>query len=114
MDLGGVTRINSCGVREWINFIERLKPGRLVFERCSVPFVNQLNLISNFSGGARIASVYTPYFCDTCDEERTHLVNLEQGVNQIEETRSCPVCSQPMVFDDLPDQFLSFAKSSSA
>src|SRR5690242_2964167 len=65
LDLGGVTRINSPGVREWIAFVNGLNDRKIkvVLEKCSVPFVNQLNMISNFRGKGQVVSVYAPYFC---------------------------------------------------
>jgi len=44
LDLAGIGRINSCGVREWINFVRAL-PGatRLELMRCSPPVVAQIN-----------------------------------------------------------------------
>src|SRR5207248_5486228 len=41
--LDGITRINSCGVREWVNFVRDLHVESLVFARCSPTVVNQLN-----------------------------------------------------------------------
>ena len=42
VDLSEITRINSCGVREWIEFVRASneKGTRLVLERCA-PFIGQ-------------------------------------------------------------------------
>src|SRR3954452_7833561 len=61
LDLVGVKRINSCGVREWVAFIAGLRGRELVLEHCSVSIVNQLNMISAFRGEARVRSVFAPY-----------------------------------------------------
>src|SRR6266542_412969 len=62
--LEGITRINSCGVREWVNFVRSLTQVRsLVFSRCSPPVVLQLNNIFNFRGRARVISFMAPYVC---------------------------------------------------
>src|SRR5688572_3056912 len=65
VDLGGVSRINSCGVREWLNFVTALKAtGRkLILERCAPVIVTQLNTIYNFTAGGTVRSVLGPYYC---------------------------------------------------
>jgi anti-anti-sigma regulatory factor len=112
LDLGGITRINSPGVREWIAFVNDLNERRthMVLEKCSVPFVNQLNMISNFRGKGDVASVYAPYFCPQCAKEERRLIVLSSDPRaQIEAPFPCPACATPMDFDDLLDAFLAFA-----
>src|SRR5262249_15153540 len=81
LDLAEVRRINSCGVREWLNFVTALsKAGKqIVLERCSVPMVAQMNMITNFRGDARVASIFAPYHCPSCDEDHDELINLAQN-----------------------------------
>ena len=43
IDLGGVSRFTSSGVREWIYFVRRMLPGGYVLENCSVGFVQQMS-----------------------------------------------------------------------
>src|SRR5688572_8525470 len=59
LDLAGISRINSCGVREWINFVVHLRQGgrELILERCAPVVVTQLNTIYNFTGGGQVRSV---------------------------------------------------------
>lgn len=112
LDLGGVSRINSPGVREWIAFVNDLaeRNTQMVLEKCSVPFVNQLNMISNFRGKGAVASVYAPYFCPSCSKEERRLVLLSSDPRaQIEAPFPCPSCGTQMDFDDLLDAFLAFA-----
>ena len=111
LDLSGVTRINSPGVREWIAFVNDLAERRtdLVLEKCSVPFVNQLNMISNFRGKGSVSSVFAPYFCPQCSKEERRLVVLSVDPRaQIAAPFPCPACATPMDFDDLLDAFLAF------
>lgn len=107
-DLAGINRINSPGVREWINFVNALKiPFSL--ERCSVPFVNQLNMISNFRGNGEVRSVFAPYYCSNCNREENRLIDKgSNAVKQLEQPMKCPNCGGDMEFDDLPDAFLAF------
>src|SRR5579883_1127789 len=76
--LAEVRRINSCGVREWVNFLRELPPAVSSVElvACSPAVVNQLSTISNFRGGASVRSLLAPYVCERCDVEETRLVEL--------------------------------------
>jgi anti-anti-sigma regulatory factor len=56
-DLGGIRRLNSEGIRRWVNFIRRLEPlDGVAFVRCSVSFIMQASIISNLIGHAEIRS----------------------------------------------------------
>jgi len=109
LDLSGVRRINSAGVREWVNFAAALRKqaNDVVLERCSVPVVHQMNMIANFRGDSPVRSIYAPYFCTSCNREHAELVELSQNVS-LADSLPCPKCGATMEFDDLPDQFLSF------
>ena len=108
LDLAGVRRVNSAGVREWIDFVSGLKSRltKLSFIRCSVAIVHQLNMIEGFGGGAEIKSAYAPYFCTKCNSEHADLLELSGPVT-IQDTLPCPKCGGSMEFDELP-QYLSF------
>ena len=110
INLEGVQRINSTGVREWINFINALgKESRdVTLDRCSVAIVQQLNMISNFRGQAKVTSIFAPYFCGSCDKDRTRLLDLSQPLPDLDATMKCPDCGEEMEFDDLPDSYLAF------
>src|SRR5437868_9696950 len=58
IDLGDVERINSCGTRDWVNWIADLESRGVqpVLVACSPAIVAQLNLVKNFSGGAIVKS----------------------------------------------------------
>ncbi len=111
LNLSEITRINSTGVREWINFVSALQKAgtRIVLEQCSVAIVQQLNMISNFRGGGQVTSVYSPYFCESCEAEHTRLLTLAPGKKpDLNEPFNCPTCQSLMEFDDLPETYLSF------
>jgi anti-anti-sigma regulatory factor len=113
LDLSGVRRINSCGVREWVHLVEALKhSGRSVeLERCSVPFVAQLNMIVNFSGGARVRSFYAPYLCPNCNTEHAELCEMpDSAPPTVREFSKCPSCGSVSEFDDIPYAYLAFTR----
>jgi hypothetical protein len=111
--LGGIRRINSCGVREWVNFVRDLpEVTSLTFTHCSAPIVTQLNMIYNFRGNAKIRSFYAPYVCESCNTEVDKLLDVEkqfpEGTIDLVPEFACERCHEPMEFDDLPERYLSF------
>jgi hypothetical protein len=111
VDLSEVRRINSVGVRNWMEFVNTLaeKNIEVVFERCSVPIVQQLNMIASFRGRGLVASVFAPYYCSKCDHDHRQLVELNGSVVDLEAKMSCPNCGGPLEFDDIAETYLGFA-----
>ena len=111
--LAEVRRINSCGVRERVNFIRDLPDvTNLTFKDCSPAIVTQLNMIYNFRGQAEIQSFYAPYVCENCNHEEELLLEVEArfpggDISEVPEF-PCPECGEVMEFDDLPERYLSF------
>ena len=60
LDLAEVKRINSCGVRDWVNWLSDLhaKGKTVILTRCSPCIVTQLNLVNNFVGRAMVRAYY--------------------------------------------------------
>jgi hypothetical protein len=112
--LAEVRRINSCGVREWVNFVRDLPHVTdLSFSHCSPAIVTQLNMIYNFRGAARIRSFYAPYVCDRCGQEEEKLVDVSSQATSGHELPSFTcTCGAVMEFDDLPERYLSFLAES--
>lgn len=113
-DLGGITRINSCGVREWVNFVRDLPAvTRLEYTRCSPAIVNQLNTIYNFRGPARVRSLLAPYVCERCGVEEHKLIEIDERfplASMMVPAFACAGCGGPMEFDELPERYLSFLR----
>lgn len=113
-NLKNVARINSVGVRQWIQFIDHLKSGGSVFsfEQCSVPFVAQMNMIRSFTADGLVKSVFAPFYCTDCNKEHPKLIDLARdAVPQLNEAVTCPACGSSLEFDDLPEHFLTFTQS---
>ena len=112
LSLEGITRINSCGVREWVNFVRGLDKVRtLWFARCSPPVVLQLNTIFNFRGRAHVMSFMAPYVCESCHADEYKLLDVSQ---HFPDRRAhvpgflCRRCGGVMMLDELPERYLSF------
>ena len=108
IDLSGVRRISSTGVREWIDLMRALDGrARVALIRCSPASVTQLNLIANFRGAAQVESFIAPYDCAACGCECEVLldaVRASRGVPSV----ACPDCDTPMDFAELPERYLTF------
>lgn len=105
----GVTRTNSCGVRDWIQALSQAKVTSIAYRECPMPIVKQLNAVPAFVVSARVESFYAPYFCEPCDQDQLCLLTLEESAGGAP-ARRCPKCQQPMKFDAIPAQYLAFAK----
>jgi len=111
--LGEIRRINSCGVREWVNFVRDLPDVTdLTFTNCSPAIVTQLNMIYNFRGKGKIQSFYAPYVCENCNNEEEKLLDVDVqfpdgNVDSLPDFR-CEQCDEVMEFDDLLERYLSF------
>ena len=108
VDLSGVDRINSFGVREWVRFLKTLAAGGVscALDAVSVPMVRQMNMIPQARGGAEVRAIFAPYYCATCDDERT--VKLASGARTAAERAHCPTCGAEMEFDDVVDGYFAF------
>ncbi len=115
-DIAGITHINSCGIRTWVNAMEKVTESHDVkFINCSITMVRQFNMISNFGGNGIIESFKIPYYCETCDDEHDFTVATEEYLQAGHDFRSpeytCPKCNNKLEFDDLEDKYFHFLKT---
>jgi anti-anti-sigma regulatory factor len=107
IDLGELHRINSVGVRYWMDFVRaREKAGvALTFERCSPMMVGQITMIRGFMGArSRVKSFYIPYLCSACKLEYMHVLEVASG-GAVQATLPCPKCKARMDIDDLAETY---------
>ena len=119
LELDGITRVNSCGVREWVNFVRGFdEVTTLRFSRCSPTVVLQLNTIYNFRGRARVISFLAPYVCEVCHTDEYKLLEVDEHF--VDRTLKgvpafrCARCGGVMMFDELPERYLSFLSEEGA
>ena len=113
LDLSGVQRINSFGVRAWLAAVRCIPPDeRLVFTRCSTPVIDQCNMVSGFQGHAVIESFYAPMICEHCDEQIQILFNTAACATHgaLWPEVPCPRCHETLTIDDLEEQYLVFLR----
>lgn len=113
-DFYGVTMLNSCGIREWINFISKLPEAtRITYRRCPQIIIEQINMVHGFfRAGAVIESFYAPYYCEKCDKEAKVLIKAKEVQGRHAPQAACPHCHDgQMVFDALEEQYFHFLKA---
>jgi anti-anti-sigma regulatory factor len=114
IDLSGVRRISSTGVREWIDLMRALD-GRcqVALVACSPASVTQLNLISNFRGAAQVESFLAPYQCACCGVEHDVLLDADAATRWFARTPTLPAmpctrCDSVMELAEIPERYLTF------
>ncbi len=114
LDLGGVKKISSFGIREWVDFISAAgkQAKQVLLIECAPKVVDQLNMVANFTGGGRVFSFYAPFRCDYCDSEQRVLLEMGKDYEAIKSMklaeRPCPSCRESMYFDEDGSTFFSF------
>jgi hypothetical protein len=113
IDTGGVTFVNSIGMREWVRLIRSLRArGTVTLEAVCEVLMVQMNLLAEFAGGGvRIASFHAGYVCPGCGGESMQLVDAVAHAAELRALRAprlpCPECSAAMEFADFPERYLS-------
>src|SRR5262250_3211802 len=89
INVSGMTRMTSFGVRQWLKAMDALPKSisDLYLLGCPTFFVDQLNMVLNFGGPAKVLTVVAPHTCPSCGVESGELVdvlaergNLAKGV----------------------------------
>lgn len=113
--LEDITHFNSCGIREWVYLVRDFaKIGRLVFKRCSVAMVDQINMVPDSISGGEVESFFAPYACDN-HGEIAKLIDMKTMYKSVA-TREpphmkCDQCSKDLEFDALPGSYFLFCTS---
>ena len=107
-----VPRINSIGVKSWIKYFQAVsqKGTKLRFFDCSTAIVEQINLISNFTSGGTIESIYVTFSCTNCKSELVGLFKSED-IKKLDckiPDLKCTKCGGKAVFDDIPEEYFGF------
>lgn len=112
--LAEVKKISSFGIREWSNFIKGVERSvdNIYLIECSPKTVDQINMVANFAGKAKVYSFYGPYRCDYCDIDRLVLFQVDRDAQDIRSARPrdelCESCGREQYFDEDPATFFTF------
>ena len=111
IDLDGVRRISSYGVRQWVKTMKSLPASYVGFVRVRPELMMQFNIMTHFAGKGELLSFYLPYVCSPCGEGTDLLIDVESQFEQIRAfaipTVVCPNCGAEAQFDDVPESYLA-------
>lgn len=105
-----VKKINSNGVKAWINFFQSFNSKNdVTFSQMSIVLVEQLNSVMNFACDGKIESIMVPFLCSDCSKESSHLMDTSflRSMSSIANAK-CPHCEGHAEFDDMPEEYFSF------
>lgn len=117
LDMGQVKKVSSFGIREWAEFIKLVERNceHIYVIECPPKVVDQINMVANFLGSARVLSFYGPYRCDYCDIESDLLFQVDRDGAAIRSysppEQLCETCARPQYFDEDPTTFFSTVAS---
>jgi serine/threonine protein kinase len=114
LNVAGLTRMTSFGVRQWLKAMDALpkRMAEVFLIGCPTFFVDQLNMVLNFGGGAKILTVMAPYTCTSCGVESGETIdvlaertNLSNGAVP---EKQCSRCGATLEFDESPESYFAF------
>ncbi len=111
-DFNKIELINSCGIREWINFIDKVDDGtEIIYKNCPQIIIEQMNMVHGFiKKGATVESLYAPYYCDQCDEEYKEHIETSLVKDGKAPSLKCKTCNESMELDAIEEQYFNFLK----
>lgn len=112
IDFNKVSKINSCGVREFIDVLGQISDKTLYYVNCPRILVDQINMVKGFiTDKSFVLSFYAPYFCEETDED--HMVLFKAA--DITDFSKAPVAKDSngndLVFDDFEEKYFKFLKA---
>ena len=109
-DFEKVSMITSCGIRDWIKFLENIPENvHIKYRNCPQIIIEQINMVHGFfRKGASIESFYAPYYCEGCGVENKIHLKAEQVKNRKAPKMICQKCEEEMDFDAIESQYFSF------
>jgi hypothetical protein len=113
LDMGEVTFINSCGVRDWSLFLKSFREGREVaLDRVTDDIVRTMNMVPNFHARLPVRSVFRAYACGRCGkEEQVQFVegkDYQVGSVPTLSPQACEKCGSPSDPVESDDEFFHF------
>ncbi len=120
LELSGLTRITSYGVRQWIRGRDQLSTAakQVYYLNCPPVFIDQLNMVLNFGGRGQVITAAAPFSCSKCHREERPLIDVLKAHDELALGRvaavPCSKCSAPMEMDELPETYFGFVKTAGA
>lgn len=111
LNLKGISHINSCGIREWIEFQkEYFHAEEVIYQECPQVIVEQMNIVSGFvHKKGIIESFYAPYYSEVIDKEFKLLLKPSDVVDGKAPVRIDEEGGE-LEFDDIEAQYFNFLR----
>jgi len=119
VDLGGVTFVNSLGVREWVRMQTAAREAGVTLElrRVAEVLVYQLNIVPAARSASSIASFFATYVCDVCGNEQSELLEVARDRALLEAGKAppapCRACGMGARIAEPPELYVSFLSGGS-
>lgn len=108
-DFNQVSMINSCGIREWIKYLQELDGVEIKYINCPQIIIEQVNMVHGFiRKGIVVESFFAPYFCPNCDTEKKIILKNTEVANSKAPVKQCNTCKSDLEFDAIEKQYFSF------
>lgn len=112
LETGGITFVNSIGMREWVRLLRTLRDrGTITLEGLADVLMVHMNVLAECRGMARIVSFYASYACNACGYEGSLLVEAVANLDALRALRPpplpCPECGAAAELADFPERYLS-------
>jgi eukaryotic-like serine/threonine-protein kinase len=114
IEVSRMTRMTSFGVRQWLKSMDALPKSisDLYLLGCPTFFVDQLNMVLNFGGAARVLTVVAPYTCPSCGVESGEVIDVLAERTTVAmggvPDKDCARCGARLEFDETPESYFSF------
>ena len=111
VDMSGVERINSCGIRAWVQAIRDI-PQDIIYFNCPPVVIESFNMVPEFLGSkSKVESFFARYYCDKCDIEKMFFLIVKDYLKKYPDLNApeynCK-CGMLFEFDDNEDEFFMF------
>ena len=108
-DFNDIILINSCGVREWINFIDSIgSQTTIIYKNCPQIVIEQINMVHGFiKKGTKIDSFYAPYYSEAEDRVEKVLLTTQDIVSGKAPTKYSE-SGEELEFDAIEAQYFQF------
>jgi anti-anti-sigma regulatory factor len=118
LDFGGITRINSRGIRDLMRLLDalRAKGTSITLRECAPALVDALNAFPGLAYPSEIESILIPYNCTACDCVWSQSLKVRHPVLTLPriEASPCPGCKAEREMDDHPRTYLQCLRPSRA
>jgi serine/threonine protein kinase len=120
LNVSGMTRMTSFGVRQWLKAMDALPKSitDLYLLGCPTFFVDQLNMVLNFGGTSKTLTTVAPYTCPSCGVESGELIDvLVERANLAKgglPEKECTRCGGKLEFDETPESYFGFVSKYAA